>query len=259
MKTPTLLLALSLIVQCAGQVAIPIQDKANKGQLKRMAMQQWDDWQPTPETGFLGLPKDPRGWFFWWVLHRDYYRGEDSRPYRADGPFFRNYASLTIQELDDKAIRDSLQGVALASAATYASMSGGDADLTYSFYFRKQFDELFTEVPRRMAELQRVQPLAAAKMKENTYYRKYLEFADITRDRVAVVLGSFVDRGERMLAYLELAKELRRQNDVIVSMIAAMRRLTSLPASLPKGTKGTTGIHRSDPEIVRHILSTHKF
>jgi hypothetical protein len=259
MKTPTLILALSLAAQCPAQVAMPVQDKANRGQLKRMAMQQWDDWQPTPETGFLGLPKDPRGWFFWRVLHRDYYRGEDSRPYRADGTFVRNYASLIAQERDDRAIRDSLQAVALASAATYTSMSGGAGDITYTLYFQKQFDELFTEVPRRMAELQRTQPLAAAKMKENTYYRKYLEFADISRDRVGIIHGSFVDRGERMLAYLELAKELRRQNDVIISMIAAMRRLTALPPTLPKGSKGTTGIHRSDGEIVHHILSTHKF
>ena len=32
------------------QTVLPVQDKANNGQLKRMVFNQWNDWQPTPNT-----------------------------------------------------------------------------------------------------------------------------------------------------------------------------------------------------------------
>ena len=50
------------------QTVTPVQDKANNGQLKRMVFNQWNDWQPTPNTNWLGIPKDPIGWAYWRVL-----------------------------------------------------------------------------------------------------------------------------------------------------------------------------------------------
>src|SRR4051794_1081454 len=101
----------------------PVKDNANNGQAKRMVSQQWDDWQPTPETGWFGIPKNLEGWFYWRVLHNGYYKGEDSRPYRPDGPFTQNYASLMLQEKDDAHIRDSVQKVMETNLATYVNMS----------------------------------------------------------------------------------------------------------------------------------------
>ena len=238
----------------------PVQDKANNGQLKRMVYERWDDWQPTPETNWAGLPKDPEGWFYWRVLHRQYYRGEDRRPYRPGGTFLQNYGSLTLQQLEDNKITDSMQKVAASEMATYVSMSGGDADVAWKVYFREEFEQLFNQVDSRLSEIAGRHPVAAKKMLENKGYLQYREYLAITQDRLYGIHHSYVDRGDRIVSYLHLLKDLRYRNAVMLQMISNYIKLTSLPPiERVSALRGKRLMYENDAAIVKHILSTFKF
>lgn len=238
----------------------PVKDKANNGQAKRMVFEQWDDWQPTPETGFLGLPKNVEGWFYWRALHKGYYTGEDSRPYRANGPFIQNYASLTLQEKDDLHIRDSMQKVMETNVATYVSMSGGTGDVAWSMYFGKQFDNLTNEVPTRLISISAKYPVAASKMSTNKYYQQYLEYMDMEKDKLQTIHNSLVDRGERIVAYLEIQKEIQQHNTVMHHMINRYIQLTKLPnVDEVKEIRTKKPVETNDADIVRKILVNFNF
>lgn len=238
----------------------PVKDNANNGQAKRMVSQQWDDWQPTPETGWLGIPKNLEGWFYWRVLHKSYYKGEDSRPYRPDGPFIQNYASLTLQEKDDAHIMDSAQKVMETNLATYLNMSGGAADVAWSMYFGKQFDELTSEIPTRLLSISNKYPVAASKMANNSHYQEYLEYLEIQKDKLQTIHNSFVDRGERIVAYLEIQKQLQQRNKVMHRMISNYIQLTKLPtAEKIEETRKKKPVTTNDSEIVKKILTNFKF
>jgi hypothetical protein len=238
----------------------PVTDNANNGQAKRLVFQQWDDWQPTPETGFLGLPKDLMGWFYWRVLHNSYYNGEDSRPYRPDGPFMQNYASLTLQEKDDIHIRDSMQKVMETNAATYLSMSGGAADVAWNMYFGKQFNELTNEISARLISISTKHPLAASKMSANRHYKEYLEYLDIINDKLETIHNSLVDRGERIISYLEIQKEIQKKNQVMQRMINSYIQLTKMPTRNEiKEIQKVRTIEVNDAKIVKKILSNFNF
>ena len=62
--TLMLLLPATLFAQ-----ATVVEDRANVGQLKRMVYEQWDDWQPSPETNWLGFPVNLAGFIYWRILH----------------------------------------------------------------------------------------------------------------------------------------------------------------------------------------------
>lgn len=238
----------------------PVKDNANNGQAKRMVSQQWDDWQPTPETGFLGIPKNFEGWFYWRVLHKGYYNGEDRRPYRADGPFTENYASLALQEKDDLHIRDSMQKVMETNVATYLSMSGGAGDVAWSMYFGKQFDQLTNQIPSRLISISNKHPVAASKMSVNKRYIDYLEYLDIVKDKLRTIHNSLVDRGERIITYLQIQKDLQHRNDVMDRMISNYIHLTKIPnVDQVKETQKKKPIQTKDSEIVEKILVNFNF
>jgi hypothetical protein len=249
-----LLYAQNLIAQTS------VKDNANNGQAKRMVAEQWDDWKPTPETGFLGIPKNFEGWFYWRVLHSSYYHGEDSRPYRADGPFMQNYASLTLQEKDDRHISDSMQKVMETNAATYVSMSGGAGDVAWSMYFGKQFDQLTTKIQARLISVSAKYPVAASKMLENKHYKDFLEYLGITKDKLETIHNSLVDRGERIITYLEIQKDLQYRNDVMDKMLSSYIQLTKLPSSdQVKDLQKKKPVPVKDSEIVKKILVNFNF
>src|SRR3978361_1220665 len=104
-----------------------------------MVYEQWDDWQPDPNTNWLGLPKNLEGWIWWNLVYPGYYKGEDQRPYRSDGPFVQNQVSLYLQKQDDLQIVDTSDAVKATNLATYANMSGGDLDVAYDLYFKGKF------------------------------------------------------------------------------------------------------------------------
>lgn len=238
----------------------PVKDNANNGQAKRMTSQQWDDWQPTPETGWFGIPKNLEGWFYWRVLHKSYYNGEDSRPYRPDGPFMENYASLSMQEKDDAHINDSIQKVMETNLATFVSMSGGTADVAWSMYFGNQFDKLTSEVVNRLQSISNKYPVAASKMSNNTRYREYLEYLEIQKDKLQTIHNSLVDRGERIVAYLEIQKQIQQRNTIIHRMISNYIQLTKLPTPEKiEVIRTKKPIPTNDSEIVKKILTNFNF
>jgi hypothetical protein len=244
------------IIALNANAQTPVKDNANNGQMKRMAHQQWDDWQPTPETNWLGLPKDVEGWFYWRVLHNSYYKGEDSRPYRTTGPFAQNYASLTLQEKDDKIISDSMQKVSDTYLKTFISMSGGASDVAWSMYFGNQFNQLTTEI----LSIATKHPDAASKMLENKYYLEYVDYLEIVKDKIETIHNSFVDRGERIISYLEIQKEIQQRNTVMQAMIAKYIQLTKLPTvKQVKEIQKTKKIEINDQEIIKKILVNFNF
>ena len=237
-----------------------VTDHANNGQMKRMVFEQWDDWKPTPETGFLGFPKNLKGFLYWRVLHNSYYNGPDKRPYRAGGTFEQNYTSLALQEQDDQQIRDSMQKVMETSVATYVNMSGGAADVAWSMYFGKQFNQLLKEIPIRQLSIANKYPVAANKMSANRHYKEYLEYLDLTKDRLNAIHNSFIDKGDRILTYLEIQKDLKHHNQVMNNMINDYIRITKLPTTNEvQAAKKKTTIYTDDAQIVKHILVTFNF
>jgi len=252
-----------LLLAVAGfsQSVIEGTDKANNGQLKRMVFIQWDDWVPDPGTDWLGLPNNMEGWLYWDVLHNPYYTGDDRRPYRLGGTFDENYASLLLQEKDDKKIADSTKAVFNTNILTYTNMSGGDLDEPWALYFGNQFNTLTHEIGNKVATLATQSPEAYAGFTGDKYYKSYLEYLDVTNDRLSTLHQSLLDKGDRIVAYLEIMKELQKQNKIMNYMmgiyIAAATRMTTMPKVNQAAKKQV--IPNTDPEIVKSILSNFSF
>ena len=250
-----------LCLDIQAQTVKVVRDDANLGQYKRMVYEQWDYWSPDPGTNWLGLPKDPYGWFFWKVLHASYYNGEDKRPYKAGGPFGQNLALVNVQVRDDNRIADSLKKVADGELKTYTSMLGGAGDLSYEVYFKDVFEENRMYILNRANQYRAKFPVAVAKFLDNGFVKDYFIYLEQTLDRINIVHGTLMDRGERLLKYMQIEKELEIQKDKMESLLleyvhATHRKprqdeLRSLRTSVPK--------FDSDKKIVEHILKTHKF
>jgi hypothetical protein len=148
------------------------------------------------------------------------------------GTFEQNYTSLALQEKDDQQIRDSMQKVMETSVATYVNMSGGAADVAWSMYFGKQFNQLLKEIPTRQLSIANKYPVAANKMSANRHYKEYLEYLDLTKDRLNAIHNSFIDKGDRIVTYLEIQKDLKHHNEVMNNMINDYIRITKLPTTM---------------------------
>ena len=260
MKPISFFLLVMLISMCA-KAQKNVQDKANKGQFQRMVYTKWDYWQPDPSTTWLGLPKDPKGWFYWRVLHHEYWNGEDQRPYKGGSQFDQNYASLSLQEKDDEHIADSMEAVFNTNMVNYANMQGGDMDLPYQTYFKSVFDKLTTSVTDQLPLMAQKAPAAFNDLANNKHFQEYLNFLAEVKDRIQVVHSVLADRGERIVSYLEIKKEIEKKNAVINAMINIY---VNTSAKLPQ-TKDVQKINakqlifNNDKEIVNHILSTFLF
>ncbi len=240
---------------------MPVQDKANKGQYQRMVYTRWDYWRPDPSTNFFGLPKDPEGWFYWRVLHHDYWAGEDRRPYKVGGQFDQNYFSLTAQEVDDRHLADSMEAVFNTNMVNYTNMQGGILDVPYQMYFKTVFDKLTTEVTDQLPIMAAQTPAAFNDLINNKYFGEYLDFLDEAKDRIEVMHSVLADRGERIVSYLQIKKELEKKNAVVNAMINLyINTAAKLPTTEEvKKVKSEKHIFNKDKAIVNHILSTFLF
>lgn len=235
------------------------QDKPNNGQLKRMVYIKWDDWKPNPRT-ILGIPLDARGYLFWQVVNRNYYLGEDQRPYRVNGgPFIKNYADLTLQEQSDKKIMDTTEKIRNTNLATYVSMLGGNGDMPYNLFFKRKFSEIFDAMDELVNNMKIEAPTAFEACINSEYFRNFLEYLEITKDRIEGVHESFVDRGVRLEAYLEIYKELSEKYNVASQYMAGQVRLSKIPSPARLKEIKAVPIIANDKKIVTHILSTFKF
>lgn len=244
---------------CFGQQAVT--DHANEGQLKRMVYDQWDDWQPDPNTNWLGLPKNFEGWIWWnWVYH-DYYNGDDQRPYRSDGPFLQNQLSLTLQKQDDLNIVDTTNGVRATNLATFLNMSGDNLDTPYDLYFKSKFQKLTTIELENMTIIATKNPTAYSRLLYSKVYTDYMEKLDVLSSRIQTNHSAFVEKGERIITYLDIKKQLEFANKVIENYMVTYLNSTIAPDVHDLKTNAATANHypSNDAQIVNNILRTFKY
>jgi hypothetical protein len=240
------------------QISI-VQDKANNGQLKRMVFNQWDDWQPTPSTNWLGLPKNPIGWTYWRVLHHAYWKGEDQRPWKTGGQFQQNYLSLLAQKDLDHKMVDTTNAMMETNLATALSMSGGVADIPYQLYFKSKFDDLYQGVMAYFQALQIKYPASFNEMINSQNGKRYVEFLDVEKDRIETIHGLFVDRGSRMVSYFKILSKLQPACEEIKNYVHSYMLLASL--ALPEKIqqpKRPNLTDSTDAKIVKTLLNNWK-
>lgn len=235
-----------------------VTDHANEGQLKRMVYEQWDDWKPTPDTWF-GIPKNLEGWTWWRLIYPGYYHGEDRRPFRVNGPFAANTASLTVQTGIDAAIQDTTNAVNNTNLATFTNMSGGALDVPYEMYFKKEFSKLTSVSLNYILKLLASNKLAYTRLVASKVYSDYMENLDIQTSRIETIHNSFVEKGARILAYLDVKKQLGFSNEVLQNYVRNYLPAMSLPdtkaiLNSPQKQKPT-----NDALIIKNIMSTYKF
>jgi len=236
-----------------------VQDKPANGQLKRMVFIKWNDWKPNPGT-FLGIPLNPRGYAFWQIVNKAYYKGEDRRPYRLpDGPFIKNYGDLTLQQMADKKIMDTTEKIRNTNLATYLSMTGGNGDIAYNLFFKRKFNEIFDEVNEWLKGMQAESPKALEACMNSEYFKNFVEYVEITKDRIKAIHESFVDKGVRMEGYLEIYQELSQKYNVLSHYLAGQVRLSKFPTQARLKEIKEIPVTTSDKEIVNKILSNFKF
>lgn len=239
---------------------LPVRDDANNSQLQKMVYEEWNNWQPTPKTNWLGLPKNALGWFYWRVLHAGYYKGEDQRPYRLGGPFMQNYAALSLQKGDDDSITAMTKSMMDTHTSTFLNMSGGSADMAYNLFFKHQYEKIYDSVASALNILKKDFPKAYAQVQNSPKFKDFMEYLEITRDRITTIHSSFVDKGKRMEAYLSILKELEFKAEVINAYFRQHAMLSTLPEQkeIEAATKSTP-VYNSDKEIVKDILKKFRF
>src|ERR1035438_279387 len=252
----SILIALvALPISLFSQTVTPVQDKANNGQLQRMVFRSWDDWQPTPNTNWLGIPKDPIGWFYWRVLHHAYWSGEDQRPWKTGGQFQQNYGALLVQKDLDGKIVDTTAAMMKTNLATALSMTGGVADVPYLVYFENKFAGLYQDVTNYYQALQTRYPASFNQMMNSANGKKYMEFLDVEKNRIETIHQMFVDRGSRMISYFKILHEREPACNVIKNYLRSYMLLAALPPPAKIETlKKPMTLDQSDAEIVQELL-----
>jgi hypothetical protein len=250
--TLMLLLPATLFAQ-----ATVVEDRANVGQLKRMVYEQWDDWQPSPETNWLGFPVNLAGFIYWRILHNAYYTGEDLRPWRADGPFMQDYGSLALQEQHDQQIADSMEAVLRTQMSTHVQMSGGELDIAYRIFFGPKFSALFDQMDTDIASFAGLYPDVFSTISATKSFRDFLEMLDITQDDISQVHAAYMDKGKRIEAYLGILHQLEKRQLWLNKYLGQYALLSRFPTH-DQAERTRKQIQKSyspnDARIVREIL-----
>jgi hypothetical protein len=245
----------------------PVRDPGVRGQMKRMVYQQWNDWKPDPRWHTVWyppfwVPRNVEGSVFWGVLHRRYWKGTDRRPYRKDGPFVQNYVSLIAQKQQDLKIEDSMKRVYNTYLKTYISMSGGEADIAWTIYFKKAFNREMKDITSKMNNLALRFPRAFNSYTTNSRFKEYTQYLEGIKQRVHIVHQLFVGRGERILDYLKILNDLESHNRIMNEHIADAIFKSKYPT--PEEEKKYENMPpapgaKSDKDIVIQIMSNWKF
>lgn len=221
--------------------------------MKRMVFKKWNDW-----SGYNKLV----AWIYWSIIQRSYKRGGDKRPYRLNGPFEQNYASLVLQDQTDGKIMDLTNEAYKTHVATYENMSGGAFDLPYTLYFEKKFNTLTSAVTNVVDKIKTHNNLGYDFIVNNMPYKDYLEFLDIEKDRISNIHQSYVDKGERIKAYIEIKTELENRNAAILSIVYNLLQVSKIPTSsnvTQIQKSANPPVLNSDKAIVKDILKNYKF
>ena len=234
-----------------------VEDRANTGQLKRMVYQDWDDWQPSPETNWLGFPVNLAGFIYWRILHNAYYTGEDLRPWRNGGPFMQQYGSLALQEQHDQQIEDSMEAVLHTQMSTHVQMSGGELDIAYRIFFGPKFRALFDQMDTDIASFAGLYPDVFSTISATQRFRDFLETLDITQDDIDQVHAAYMDKGKRIEAYLGILHQLEKRRFWLNKYLGQYALLSRFPTH-DQAERTRKHIQQSyspnDARIVREIL-----
>jgi hypothetical protein len=255
---PLLVLPFLLFPLIGSPQVMVVEDRAVNGQLKRMVHEQWDDWQPDPGTNWLGLPKDLEGFLYWRVIHNRYYNGEDLRPYRPDGPFAQNHASLIAQETVDRDIMDSTEEVLKTHLANHLAMSGSELDIAYRLYFGPRFRSILSQMDGDRSLFVSRYPQAWASMQGGRTEQDLTEQRELIEDRIAQVHEAYMDRGRRIEAYLSVLAELEKlqmRHSAWLGQHAALARLPHPEVMAEKRKELMSSKPPDDRAIVSQILS----
>jgi hypothetical protein len=206
-----------------------VEDRANTGQLKRMVYQEWDDWQPSPGTNWLGFPVDLEGFIYWRILHNAYYNGDDLRPWRNGGPFMQDYGSLALQEEHDQQIADSMEAVLRTQLSTHVQMSGGELDIAYRMFFGPKFSALFSEIDTDITTFSSLYPDVFSKVSATQRFRNFLETLDITQDDIDQVHAAYMDKGKRIEAYVGILHQLEKRRFWLNKYLGQYALLSKFP------------------------------
>ena len=249
---------LFLPVGLSAQVTV-VEDRANKGQLKRMVYEEWDDWQPSPETNWIGLPVNLQGFIYWRLLHNPYYTGQDLRPWHPTGPFMEQYGSLLLQEQHDQQIEDSMQAVLQTQLSTHVQMSGGALDIAYRIFFGPKFNTLFSEIDADITGFSKAYPEVFSKISNTKSFRDFLESLDITQDDINQVHAAYMDKGKRIEAYLEILHQLEKRQlwlNKYVGQYALLARFPTHEEAERTRKQLQKAYPPNDARIVKEILKT---
>lgn len=255
-KRTWLFLMLLFPIALFGQATV-VEDRPNRGQLKRMVYEQWDDWQPSPETGWLGFPVNLEGFIYWRILHNNYYNGEDLRPWRLDGPFMQQYGALLAQEQHDRQIADSMEAVMRTQVSTHVQMSGGELDIAHRIFFGPKFNAMFAQIDGDLAHFALQYPDVFQKISGTKNFQDFLEMLDITRDDIEQVHAAYLDKGKRIEAYLAILKQLEKKQGWLNQYLGQYALLSSFPTH-EQAERMRKQIEKSNPpndtRIVKAIL-----
>jgi hypothetical protein len=247
-----------LLPLCSHAQVLVVEDRANTGQLKRMVHEQWDDWQPDPGTNWLGLPRDLEGFLYWRVLHNRYYSGDDLRPFSTDGPFARQYASLSLQQQAGRDIRDSTEAIMQTQLSTHLQMSGSELDIAYRLYYGPKFDAIFSQLEQDPVHFLSKFPRAAQAMAGSRQFQLLTERKEILRDRIDQVHAAYMDKGKRIEAYMALHRELEQLQQRMGAWLSQQALLARFPTSGQQESirkEIRTAYAPNDARIVKDILS----
>jgi hypothetical protein len=231
-------------------------DDTNNGQMKRMVFEKWDDW-----SGYNKLV----ALIYWNIIHKKYKNGSDLRPYKLGGQFEENYAALTLQEINDRKIRDTAEQTMKTHVATYTSMAGGALDLPYALYFKNKFDALTIEVTQVIEQQVKIHdPAAYQLIQTSTDYENYLELLVVEKDRIEQIHQALLDKGERIHAYIDIQTLLAATNKNIENKLMAIAALAKIPTvqqleSSPSPKIIAARVHYSDATAINQMLKTWNF
>ena len=140
-------------------------------------------------------------------------------------------------------------------------MSGGAFDVPYDLYFKDKFQKLTTVELENIAVLSVKNPVAYQRLIYSKVYKDYMEQLDVLSSRIEVNHDAFVEKGERILAYLEIKKQLEFQNKVMEHyMVTYLKSTTAPDISDLKSNTATAGRYQSnDAQIVNNILKNFKY
>lgn len=245
--TATIILVMFFINSNSQTVEV-VRDGGVEGQLKRMVLEEWDDFGP---SGW-------HGWWFW-LTHRGYKNGDDLRPYKvAGGPKTNELALTTVSADMTWRIKKETDEEEEIELLDYLSQQGGELDLPYKLFFKKEFELIWKEIDE-LAEMpddltQEVfDNLVPVKIYRNT-------FEEVFKDNVKQINKNMGELGERMLGYLNVLEDLQHWKKVIYKQRGkAMSKVNNDALILNIQNHNDEHVGSDDLEIRNRIITNIRF